>query len=224
MSPSSLMSLGLALSTLLFAGAGDEKTLATVGQAPAGISASIAATVNPQGYRIQSGGGTVCEVWLLKDLPVKLKFKPSLNVKYPFQTGQLVGVLRIGDKGEYSDFRGQPVKPGVYTLRYGQQPQDGNHIGTSELADFLVAIPASIDTDLKPLVPSEKLHKASAKTVGGNHPAIFSLLAPEPAAAAATLAKDDNDRWVLGVPAQAIRGGKKIPLSLRLVVIGKVAG
>ena len=92
------------------------------------------------------------------------------------------------------------------------------------MADFLVAIPAAMDTDPKPVAPVEKLHKASAKTVGGNHPAIFSLLAPEPNGAAATLAKDENDRWVLGVPAQAIRDGKRIPLSLRLVVIGKVAG
>ncbi len=223
MSPA-LISLALALGTTLVAGVSDEKTLAKVGQAPAGVSAQIAATINPQGYRVQSGEGMVCEVWLLKDLAVKPKFKPTLNVKYPFQTGQLVGVLRVGDKVEYTDFRGQPVKPGVYTLRYGQQPQDGNHIGTSELADFLVAIPADMDTDPKPVAPVEKLHKASAKTVGGNHPAIFSLLAPEPNGAAATLAKDENDRWVLGVPAQAIRDGKRIPLSLRLVVIGKVAG
>lgn len=224
MSPSSLISLAFALGTVLFAGAGDEKTLATVGQVPAGVSSQITAALNPQGYRVQSGEGTVCEVWLLKDLPVKPKFKASSNVKYPFQPGQLVGALRVGDKGEYTDFRGQTVKPGVYTLRYGQQPQDGNHIGTSELADFLVAIPAATDNDPKPVVPAEKLHKASAKTVGGNHPAIFSLLAPEPSAAAATLAKDDNDRWILEVRAEAIRDGKKIPLPLRLVVIGKVAG
>jgi hypothetical protein len=228
MSPSSLISRPLALATVLFAGsiagAAEEKTLTKVAQAPGGVSASIAATVNPHGYRVQSGEGMVCEVWLLKDLAVKPKFKPTLDVKYPFQSGQLVGVLRVGDKGEYTDFRGQPVKPGVYTLRYGQQPQDGNHIGTSELADFLVAIPAAADADPKPILPVDKLQKASAKTVGGNHPAIFALLPPESAAGAATLAKDDNDRWILGVPAQVTQDGNKVPLSFRLVVIGKVAG
>jgi hypothetical protein len=228
MSPSSLISLPLALAAVLFAGlfasAAEEETLTKVAQAPGGVSPQIAATVNAQGYRVQSGEGMVCEVWLLKDLAAKPKFKPTLDIKYPFQSGQLVGVLRVGDKSEYTDFRGQPVKPGVYTLRYGQQPQDGNHIGTSELADFLVAIPAAADADPKPVSPVDKLHKASAKTVGGNHPAIFALLPPGSAAGAATLAKDDNDRWVLGVPAQAIQNGKKVPLSVRLVVIGKVAG
>jgi hypothetical protein len=228
MSRSSLISLPLALATVLFAGsfarAAEDKTLTKVAQAPSGVSAPISATINPQGYRVQSGEGTVCEVWLLKELAVKPRFKPTLNVKYPLQSGQLVGVLRVGDKGEYTDFRGQPVKPGVYTLRYGQQPQDGNHIGTSELADFLVAIPAAADADPKPIVSLEELHKDSAKSVGGNHPAIFSLLPPEAAAGAATLAKDDNDRWVLGVPAQATKDGKKVSLSFRMVVIGKVAG
>jgi hypothetical protein len=224
MSASSVCSCALALSTLLFVGAGDDKTLATVSQAPAGLTAPVAAALNPQGYSVKTGEGTVCEVWLLKDLAVKPKFKPTLNVKYPFTTGELVGVLRVGDKGDYTDFRGQPVKPGVYTLRYGQQPQDGNHIGTSELADFLVAIPAAQDADPQPVVPPEKLHKASAKTVGGNHPAIFSLVAPEATGNAAALAKDDNDRWVLDVPAQGVRDGKKTPLSVRLVVIGKTAG
>jgi len=228
MSRPPLFSLPLLMASVLFAatvaGATDEKTLSKVAQAPAGVSAAVAATVDPQAYRVQSGDGTVCELWLLKELAAKPKFKPSLNVKYPFQSGQLVGVLRVGEKGEYTDFRGQPVKPGVYTLRYGKQPQDGNHIGTSELSDFLVAIPAAADADPKPLAPLEELHKASAKTVGGNHPAIFSLLAPGSSAVASTLDKEDNDRWVLSVPVVAVRDGKKVPLSLRLVVIGKAAG
>jgi hypothetical protein len=157
MSPSSLVSIVLASSALLFGGADDGKTLATVAQAPAGVSPQIAGLINPQGFRVQGGEGTICEVWLLKDLAVKPKFKPSLNVKYPFTSGELVGVIRVGNKGEYTDFRGQPVKPGVYTLRYGQQPQDGNHIGTSELADFLVAIPVALDTDPKPVAPPAPL-------------------------------------------------------------------
>ena len=49
----------------------------------------------------------------------------------------------------FTDFRGQEIKKGVYTLRYGQQPEDGNHIGTSELADFLLAIPAGVDSGMQ---------------------------------------------------------------------------
>ena len=89
-----------------------------------------------------------------------------------------------------------------------------------------MAIPAALDTPIpKPVCAAPvRLHKASACAVGGNHPAIFSLLAPETAAADASLAKDENDRWVLNVPAKGVKDGKKMPLTVRLVVVGKVAG
>jgi hypothetical protein len=213
-----------AIAVLFLTGVQDEKKLATVDKAPDGLAPGVAALVNPNGFRVQTNEGPVCDVWFLKGIPLKPGFKQTLNVKYPFQTGELVGALRVGDKVEFSDFRGQPVKPGVYTLRYGEQPQDGNHIGTSDVYDFLVALPAATDTDPKLFVPSDRLHKASSKSVGTNHPAIFSLLAVESPIGAATLTKEENDRWVLGVPVQGDDKGKKSPLSLRVVVIGKVAG
>jgi hypothetical protein len=224
MSLRSFFYLALAVSAAFLAGASGDKTLEKVAAVPEGISPEIAASLDPHGSRIESGEGTVCDVWLLKQLAIKGGFKPSQNVKYPFQPGQLIGVLRVGDKVEFTDFRGQPVKPGVYTLRYGQQPQDGNHLGTSEVSDFLLAIPVATDTDPKPLGPIDKLQKASAKAVGTNHPAIFSLLPVESAVAAATLAKDESNRWVLGLPARGTQDGKKVPVSLRLVVVGKAEG
>jgi hypothetical protein len=213
-----------AVCILFLTGAADEKTLSSVDKAPDGLAPGIASLVNPKGFRVQAAEGPVCDVWLLKNVALKPGFKQTLNVKYPFQTGELVGVLRVGDKVEFSDFRGQPVKPGVYTLRYGQQPQDGNHIGTSDVYDFLVALPAATDTDPKNFVPPDRLHKASSKSVGTNHPAILSLLAVESPIAAATLTKEENDRWILGVPVQGDDNGKKAPVSLRVVVVGKVAG
>ena len=223
MSPRSLIFLTIALCTALLAGESEDKTLSKVEKTPDGLSPQIAPLLNPEGFAIK-GPEAVCDVWVVKDLAAKDGFKPTLNVKYPFQPGQLIGALRVSGKTEFTDFRGQPVKAGVYTLRYGQQPQDGNHIGTSELSDFLLAIPATTDTDPKPYAPVEKLHKASAKSTGGNHPAIFSLLPAETAVTAANLAKDDNNRWVLGVPVHGTQGGKKVSLSLRLIVIGKAEG
>lgn len=224
MSSRFLIYLALLLSLPRLADASDDKTLAKVSQTPAGLSQPLAAKLDPQGYRVQTAQGAVCDVWLLKDLAAKPGFKPTLNVKYPFQSGELIGVLRVADKVDFTDFRGQAIKPGVYTLRYGQQPQDGNHIGTSEVSDFLLALPAATDTNLKPLGNPESLHKASAKAAGGNHPAIFSLLPSEAPVTSAMLAKDDNNHWVLSLPVPAVQGGKKISVSLRLIVIGKAEG
>ena len=46
-----------------------------------------------------------------------------------------------------SDYRGQAIPPGSYTLRYAMLPQDGNHMGVAPNPDFLLAIPAAIDSD-----------------------------------------------------------------------------
>jgi hypothetical protein len=222
--PRSLFYIVLAISTAYFAADSGEYSLKKTSKLPDGVSPGVAAAIAPQGYAVATGEGTACEVWIAKELPAKAGFKPTLNVKYPFEQGELVGLLRVGEQGEFSDFRGQPIKPGVYTLRYGQQPQDGNHIGTSELSDFLLAIPAADDKDPKPFDFVGKLHKASAKSAGTNHPAIFSLLPAEAPVKEAALEKGDGERWVLNVPAQTTQADKKLPLSLRLIVIGKAEG
>ena len=119
--------------------------------------------------------GTICDVSFVKSLAVRPGFKPELNVKYPFTSGQLIGVLRVSKKASFTDFRGQELKAGVYTLRYGQQPEDGNHIGTSEVYDFLLALPAKIDQDPKPLNLLDELPSAERQI--GRRNASGNLLA-----------------------------------------------
>ena len=119
----------------------DEHELETIEEAPKGLSPAITKLVNAEGFRITGEKGALADLWLLKDLAVEPDFKSSLSKLYAFQPGQLIGVLRIADGAEYSDFRGQAMKAGTYTLRYGLQPMDGNHVGTSETSDFLLALP-----------------------------------------------------------------------------------
>ena len=113
--------------------------LVPVDKVPAGISEKVASALNPAGQQVVIDGKTTCTVWLVKDLPVKADFKPTLAIKYPLTQGQLIGVMEVVKKSEFTDFRGQDVAVGVYTLRDGQQPVDGNHVGTSALSDFLLA-------------------------------------------------------------------------------------
>ena len=149
-----------------FLQAADEGKLTAVEKSPAGVAEKVAAALSMKGQQIEAGGAVIGSVWLVKQLDAKADFKPSLSVKYPLTPGQLVGVIEIVKKSEFTDFRGQDVAAGVYTLRYGQQPVDGNHVGTSDLADFLLAIPAKLDTDPALLKMSEAMHKLSAKTAG----------------------------------------------------------
>ncbi|HCK52851.1 MAG TPA: hypothetical protein DIC23_06510 [Planctomycetaceae bacterium] len=190
---------------------------------PKGVGPKVAGLIDKAGYQITSPKGPVCSVWLVKDVPVRDKFKPTLSIKYPFIAGQLVGLLQVHDKNGYTDFRGQELKPGVYTLRYGQQPEDGNHVGTSELADFLLALPAKIDQDPKPIFGFEDLSMKSAKSAGAIHPAIFSMLPSEkPIKSASVTHDEDHDFWILNVAAAATSKSKKATkVNLRFIVVGR---
>lgn len=202
---------------------GDEVKFAPTDKLPQGLNENIAAKIDPKGIVVSGAEGPLCTVWLAKSLALKPKFKPTLTVKYPLTPGQLAGALEVHSES-FSDFRGQPVKPGVYTLRYGHQPQDGNHVGTSDTSDFFLAVPAANDADPEAL-KVKTLFKQSAKATGSNHPAIFSLLPAEEKVDSPALVHDAaREFWILALTASGKEGEADAPLPLRLVVIGKSEG
>src|SRR5262245_14676801 len=146
------------------------------GPAPKGLSEKIAAQLDENAYRIVGPNGPVLELWLVKEAATKDDFKSTLMVKYPFTSGQLLGAVNLPKAGAALDFRGQELPAGVYTLRYGLQPQDGNHVGTSDTRDFLVLLPPAEDKQ-PGLVAKESMFKLSREATGTTHPGILSLLA-----------------------------------------------
>ncbi len=217
-----LFFLVFAASGTLLVSAEETHKLAPLQQAPDGLSKKITPLLNPNGFRISGPKGAVCDVWLAKSVPIIPGFKPALSVKYPFAPGQLLGALRVAKGSGFTDFRGQNIATGLYTLRYGQQPEDGNHIGTSETADFLLALPAKMDTDPKPIAGPDKLSEQSAKSVSSTHPAIFSLLPSEKPPKKATLNyEDDREFWIVTLTISGIAQDKKIKVPLRFVAIGR---
>ncbi len=208
--------LFVALSLLATQAPADEYHLGAAGPVPQALAADVQALLAEDGYRVTGEDGTRCEFWLVKSPAQKTGFKPGLRVKYPFEPGVLVGVLRVGEPGEFADFRDQVILPGLYTLRYGQQPQDGNHVGTSQQADFLLALPAQEDKSTDKLTDTDELNAISADAAGSSHPAIFSLLPPEAEKPdQPKLTHDpDHDFWILQTTADDKRP------ALRLVVAG----
>ena len=205
--------------------AADQAELVPIDKPPAAISEMIAASLNPQGQQVRSGKQSLCTVWLAKELPLKPDFKSTLSVKYPLIPGQLVGVLEVIAKSDFTDFRGQEVAAGVYTLRYGQQPVDGNHVGTSELADFLLAIPAKLDEDPSLPKTSQALFKLSAKATGSNHPAIYSLLPPKASEKTPTVIRDTaKDFLILNLSTSGKSGDQTTVVPLRLIIVGHSEG
>ena len=138
---------------------------------------------------------------------------------YPFTPGQLIGVLHFGRRG--SEFRDQPVSGGWYTLRFGLQPVDGNHEGTSPTRDFLMLVEASQDAADKQWDEKE-LYQASAQAAGATHPAILCLQPPSEDGETPAMHHDDfHDWWILRALGKGV-GSKNQPqdLPVELVVVG----
>ena len=72
---------------------------------------------------------------------------PKGAVLFPvLAEGELLGALRF--PGEGHDYRDQTIAKGVYTLRYGFQPVNGDHLGVSTYRDYALLVPAAKDKAL----------------------------------------------------------------------------
>lgn len=195
--------------------------LETVSTAPEGLSASLQAVLQTHGYKVVNEQGTAwCEVWIRKEI-ANLGKPASPDAKYPaLHLGQLLGVMKFGAAG--ADYRGQAIKPGLYTLRYCLILQDGNHLGASPILDFVLLIPAADDTkDADAVMSTDEVVALSRKAAGTNHPAIISLTSPPEPANSPALEKDDLDHWVLKVKSQS-KPAADLPIAI--IVVGRAEG
>jgi len=195
--------------------------LETVSSSPEGLSASLKPLLQPEGYKIVNDQGTTwCQVWIRKEIANAGK-PASPDAKYPaLHLGQLVGVMKFDGAG--SDYRGQSIKPGLYTMRYCLILQDGNHLGAAPILDFVLLVPAGEDSkEADATLSTEEIVALSRKASGTNHPAVINLAPPPEAADKAALEKDDSDHWVLKVKSQA-KPAAALPIGI--IVVGRAEG
>ena len=125
--------------------------------------------------------------------------------------GTLVGAVKLD--ADMRDIRGRPLKAGVYTLRYGIQPKTDDHFGVSPFRNFLLLSPAAVDKD-----PATRDHdgtiELSKQTLGGDHPAVWSI--DPPAGKDAPLSIYTTD---LGHKSLIVEVGK---LKFGIVLIGRI--
>ena len=104
---------------------------------PAGLPETLKGGLQSQGSRILNEQGSAwCEVWIRKEI-ANIDKPASPDAKYPaLHLGSLLGVMSFPSTG--SDYRGQAIKPGIYTMRYCLILQDGNHMGVAPILDFVL--------------------------------------------------------------------------------------
>ena len=145
----------------------------TIAVAPEGLADAVAKALASEGAQLLSEDGkTIAELWLRREIPLKAN---AAQAGYgALAEGTLVGAVRFPEGG--SDYRGQMIAAGTYTLRYEQIPQDGNHMGASPEQDFLLLCPAAEDQDLDATFDFESLMELSRHATRTNHPGPLMLM------------------------------------------------
>jgi hypothetical protein len=191
---------------------------------PSALAGAIKDALAAQGYRVvDDQGKPYAEFWLRKTIPAKGKpAGPQGAVLFPvLGEGEVLGALRF--PGEGHDYRDQTIAQGVYTLRYGLQPVNGDHLGVSTYRDYALLMPAAKDKALASL-PPKRLEEQSAESAGTNHPAVLMLLAaPSASNSGPSMVHDETlSTWGAVVPLNLSVAGESQPvaLAIQLILIG----
>jgi len=163
------------------------------GSPPPEVAPAIAQALQKDGVKISNSGTAYCEIWFRNAMPSGPATTEE-NVSLPtVPMGTLLGVIRFDGKG--ADRRGQTIKAGVYTLRYGIMPINGDHQGAAPQRDFLLMTPAAEDKDLNATPNFEALVAMSRKASGTPHPAVLSFWKAD--SATPGFSKQGESDWVL---------------------------
>jgi len=177
-------------------------------------SAGQSQAVEAMGYRVTLEDGWTAEFWLARNLKTEKKEAPGA-ICPELSDGEFVAVVRFPQG--MTDYRGQSLPAGYYTLRYQLLPQDGNHMGVSPNPDFLLASPAADDARPEQTYVLRKLVALSAKSTGTGHPAVIAL---EAAGKAGTVVKEEAGDIVFSLAVASAAGPSE---RLGIVIKGSAA-
>jgi hypothetical protein len=176
------------------------------------VTATVAELLG-DGIAAESGDGRLT-IWPVRELPAG-GGADGLGIAFPaLSPGGLLGVVELS--APWTDYRGQQIAPGVYTLRYLVEPEDGYHLGVSLYRDFALLVTAAEDADPATRTMAD-LVQAAAGAAGTKHPAVLALWPVGETAAGESF---DND---LGQPTLVIEVGG-VRLGMVLAGTGEVGG
>ena len=172
---------------------------------------AVRQVLDSKGYHVTLDDGSVaCELWLRAIVPAQPKKDVQGALYNRLAESTMVGVLHFPQAS--TDYRGQPISAGFYSLRYELIPDDGNHLGAAPNRDFLLLIPVGSDADPNAALKFQELVSLSRKATGTKHPGPLSLAQPESGTAAA-VSKDDEDHWIFSA-AIKLASGEDLPIAL----------
>lgn len=201
---------------LLAAPAGKVEAIGPLTDAAA--SDALKKAVEPTGYRVLLDDGSEwCKIWLRAGAPASGKTDVEGALFPQLTESMLIGVISFTKPA--TDFRGQAVQPGLYTLRYELLPNDGNHLGVADNRDFALLVRAADDPDPTTNFDFKQLVAQSRKATGSAHPGPINLVQPASDNVPA-VSNDGQEHWVF---ADKLKMQSGEPLLIGIVVKGKAA-
>jgi len=179
------------------------------------VAEAVRGALEAKGLRVTDDQGkTICEIWFRKEIPTGKGEVMGASFGQ-IAEGTFAGVINF--PSNTSDFRGQGVKPGWYTLRYALILQDGNHLGVSPARDFFLLCPAADDKDPNATLKMEELLKLSRAAIGAGHPSPW-FFAPATSAEKELpkIVRNENHHVILETKLATNSG----QLAIGLVVVG----
>ena len=202
--------------TAVFAAGGKVQNIGPLTEADA--SDALKKVLEAKGYSVQLDDGTEwCKIWLRDNVPASGKAEVEGALLPQLAESTLIGVISFTKPA--TDFRGQAIKPGLYTLRYELLPNDGNHLGVANSRDFALLIPAASDADPAAQFKFNDLVELSRKATGTRHPGPMNLVLPDNDTVPA-VSKDDQEHWIF---ANKLKMQSGEPLLFGLVIKGQAA-
>lgn len=189
--------------------AGDNKVEQVGAYAEPAASDALKKVLDAKGWRVSLADGAHCDVWMRATIATGKTDQPGA-VYISLAESTLIGVITFSKAT--TDFRGQSVKPGSYTLRYALHPADGNHMGISPIRDFLIMLPVAMDANPDASFKFEEMAKMSTKVTGTNHPGVLSLVQIDKAPVVPNISQDDSNHTVFSASIKS-QSGAVIPIA-----------
>ncbi len=169
-----------------------------------------------------SHDGTVAyEFWFAREIP--LKSKPESPAKVLDSVSQTTPLGVVVVPSDLRDYRDKELFADSYTIRMGFQPQDGDHLGTSDYPYFMVLIPAKTDRSPAGITEYKPMVKASGKDTPSGHPVVLSLrpVSGEPGETPAIAQPAPEHTAVRVELSGKTSSGESVPVVFDLVCEGK---
>lgn len=210
-----VLALGVWLSVVPDAAAQTLRASQHTDAVPVDLAASVAAAIAPGGVRAQLDAVTI-DLWWVSGIAGGPPTMAATGAWQQVPQGALLGAMRLS--APFRDVRGRVMPAGVYTLRFGLQPANGDHLGVSPNREFVLASPAAVDRDAAPTGYDAAVDR-SRQTIGTSHPAVLSI-DPVEADAKAILDVRTNEAGHQFVIVSVPREGGAI--SFGLILVGRI--